>query len=126
MDVAKTAQDAAYIAVGLGVIAFQKTQVLRNDLTKTLVADRSKLETDAKTKATEFRTTFETQLGDLRTELSKIVAKVEETLEPVAKEIESRLDEVEARLPEQAKTIVSQARTQAKDAQAQVRALLPV
>jgi hypothetical protein len=126
MDVTKTAQDAAYITVGLGVIAFQKAQVLRNDLSKSVVVDRTKLENDVKTRATEARTTLEAQLGDLRSELTKLVAKVEEAFEPVAKEIETRLDEVEARLPEQAKTLVSQARTQAKDAQAQVRALLPV
>lgn len=109
MDVNKTAQDAAYIAVGFGVIAFQRAQVLRQDLTKSVASDR---------------TWLETQLGDLRGELAKLASRVEEALEPVAKELDSRLDEVEARLPEAARGLVSQARTQAKDAQAQVRSLL--
>jgi hypothetical protein len=35
-DVANIAKDAAYVSVGLGVIAFQRFQVRRNELTKTL------------------------------------------------------------------------------------------
>jgi hypothetical protein len=35
-DVANIAKDAAYVSVGLGVIAFQRLQVRRNELTKTL------------------------------------------------------------------------------------------
>jgi hypothetical protein len=35
-DVAGVAKDAAYVSVGLGVIAFQRLQVRRNELTKTL------------------------------------------------------------------------------------------
>jgi hypothetical protein len=33
-DVANLAKDAAYVSVGLGVIAFQRLQVRRNELTK--------------------------------------------------------------------------------------------
>jgi hypothetical protein len=35
-DVASVAKDAAYVSVGLGVIAFQRLQVRRNELSKTL------------------------------------------------------------------------------------------
>ncbi len=35
-DVANIAKDAAYVSVGLGVIAFQRLQVRRNELTKAL------------------------------------------------------------------------------------------
>jgi hypothetical protein len=33
-DITKTAKDALYITVGLGVIAFQKAQVQRQDIVK--------------------------------------------------------------------------------------------
>ena len=66
---------------------------------------------DTLTRATEVRSTVEQQLGDLRTEVTKLVAKVEDALAPVAKDLEARLDEVEARLPEQARTVVSSARS---------------
>ena len=45
-DLANVAKDAAYVSVGLGVIAFQRLQVRRNELTKTFneqVGDRVKL-----------------------------------------------------------------------------------
>lgn len=35
-DVAHAVKDAAYVSVGLGVIAFQRLQVRRNELTKAL------------------------------------------------------------------------------------------
>ena len=35
-DVANAAKDAAYVTVGLGVIAFQRFQVRRNELSKRL------------------------------------------------------------------------------------------
>jgi hypothetical protein len=35
-ELAKAAQDAAYVTIGLTVIAFQKAQVRRNELSKTL------------------------------------------------------------------------------------------
>ena len=35
-DIAKALQDAAYVGIGLGVIAFQKAQVQRQELSKTL------------------------------------------------------------------------------------------
>jgi uncharacterized protein YukE len=35
-ELAKAAQDAAYVTIGLSVIAFQKAQVRSNELTKSL------------------------------------------------------------------------------------------
>jgi hypothetical protein len=35
-DVTSAVKDAAYVSVGLGVIAFQRLQVRRNELTKSL------------------------------------------------------------------------------------------
>jgi len=35
-DVTNTVKDAAYVSVGLGVIAFQRLQVRRNELSKAL------------------------------------------------------------------------------------------
>lgn len=35
-DVTNAVKDAAYVSVGLGVIAFQRLQVRRNELSKTL------------------------------------------------------------------------------------------
>lgn len=39
-DVAEAVKDAAYVSVGLGVIAFQRLQVRRTELAKSLSAPR--------------------------------------------------------------------------------------
>ena len=43
-DTAKTLRDAAYVVVGAGVLAFQKAQVRRVELSKQLEAQRTLLE----------------------------------------------------------------------------------
>lgn len=50
-DVAHAVKDAAYVSVGLGVIAFQRLQVRRNELNKALSgqADEAKGTIDAVT-----------------------------------------------------------------------------
>ena len=42
-DLSKTAKDALYVTVGLGVIAFQKAAVQRNELEKRLKAQADDL-----------------------------------------------------------------------------------
>lgn len=61
-DLAKRLQDAAYVSIGLTVIAFQKAQVQRNELSKSL----------------------ETSLADVRTVVEDNVKLVEERLRALA------------------------------------------
>lgn len=91
-DVKKTLQDAAYVAVGFGVIGFQRAQVRRQELRKQLVSRRQELEG---------------RLGELKNRVEPVVKDLEQRIEPV-------LDDIEGRLPEQAKGIVQQARLRAK------------
>src|SRR4051794_24319271 len=90
-DVTKTVKDAAYITVGLGVIAFQKAQVRRQELRKQ----------------------FETQLEGTRTQVQKLTEDIQTRIEPV-------ISQVEGRLPKEARDLVDQARSAAKDVQGQV------
>ena len=98
-DVTKTLKDAAYVAVGFGVIVFQKAQVRRRELEKQLGV------------STE---TF-------REQLTKVAADAEKNLEPVVEAVESSLDQLEERLPEQAREVFKQVRTTAKQAGEQLR-----
>src|SRR3954453_14273866 len=91
-DVTKTVKDAAYVTVGLGVLAFQKAQVARRDLTKQV--------------GTQF-----TQTSEQVKDLSK---KVEGRIQPA-------LAQLEQTVPAQAKDLVKQARTAAEQLQGQVR-----
>ena len=61
-ELAKALQDAAYVTIGLSVIAFQKAQVQRNELTKSL----------------------EGSLADARTTVEDNVKLVEERLRALA------------------------------------------
>lgn len=125
-DITKIAKDALYVGVGAGVIAFQKAQVQRVQLTETVT-----------TQVEEIRTRIEAIVGsvdadevvsDLRTRLEALagtvdgrVKLVEERLDSVEERVEAILDDLEAKLPEQAREIVKQAREAARDARDQVR-----
>lgn len=102
MDVPKTITDAAYIAIGFGVITFQRAQVRRRELEQQ----------------------FEAQTKELKTQLAKVADEVEERVEPLVGAVETSLDQFEERLPEQARDAFKSARTAAKEAGEAVRARL--
>lgn len=84
-DVRKLAQDAAYVGVGVGVIAFQRAQVARR----------------------EARTRIETQINDARGQLrgarEKLttgVGEIRNRVEPLRSEVLSRIQPVTERLPQ--------------------------
>lgn len=101
-DIQNAVRDSFYVSIGLGVIAFQKAQVRRQELRKTL----------------------ETNLGDARGTVEESVKAVESRLEVVEDRIDQVLDEVEERLPGQARAVMSQARDVAKEARSQLRTLV--
>ncbi len=119
-NITQTMKDTAYVAVGLGVLGFQRAQVARRELTTTLNADTGKLQAQVKAQVEDVTSAVEAQLVEVKTQLAKAVTN----LEPVAKELEGRLDEVEERLPEQVKAVVASARQVAESAAAQMRSLL--
>ncbi len=101
-DLQKTVRDSFYVTVGLGVIAFQKAQVQRNELRKQLEAG----------------------VGEAHQTVTGSVKTVEERLEAVEHRIDAVLDDVEEKLPTQARLVLSQARGVAKDAREQLRVLV--
>ncbi len=94
-DVTKTVKDAAYVTVGLGVLAFQKAQVGRRELTKQV----------------------ETQLNETTEQVKGLAKKVEGRIQPV-------LGQIEEAVPAQAKDLVKQARTAAEDLRGQLQGQL--
>lgn len=100
-DISKTVRDSLYVGIGLGVIAFQKAQVQRQELRKQV----------------------ETNVGGARSAVEDRVKTIEERLEAVEQRIDGVLDDVEQRLPEQARSVMHQAREVAKDARTQLLSL---
>ncbi|HEU5083798.1 MAG TPA: hypothetical protein VFU14_10700 [Acidimicrobiales bacterium] len=101
-DIQRTVRDSFYVTVGLGVIAFQKAQVQRQELKKQL----------------------EQNVGAAEQAVTDSVKTLEERLEAVEHRIDAVLDDVEERLPAQARLVMSQARGVAKDARQQLRVLV--
>ena len=123
-NLSQNLKDTAYVAVGLGVLGFQRAQVARRDLATTVAADRERLEASLRAQAEDLSTVLDTQLSEVKVQLGKAVSNLEEVLEPVTKELEGRLAEVEERLPEEVRAVVASARQAADVAAAQVRSLL--
>ncbi|HXZ61436.1 MAG TPA: hypothetical protein VEG62_01750, partial [Acidimicrobiales bacterium] len=78
-EISKTARDAAYVVVGLGVLGLQRAQVRRQDLAKRLAEPRAQVENT---------------LGDVREELSRRVKDVDERIEVVIGRLESAWEPV--------------------------------
>src|SRR5438132_12142223 len=87
-DVRKTLKDSAYVTVGLGVLAVQKAQVSRRELTKQV----------------------ESQITGTTEQVQKVARQFDERISPL-------FDRIEAALPEAARGLVKQARTAAQDVQ---------
>ncbi len=109
-DVAKTVKEAAYVAVGFGVLGFQQAQVRRRGLTKQLQEQRPDLES---------------QVAETRSQLADLARQVEQRLEPVVVDLSQRaepvLEGIESRLSGQAREVWTQLRKAARETQEQLR-----
>lgn len=103
-DISKTVKDGLYVTIGLGVIAFQKAQVQRQELQKQV----------------------ESNLSGTRALVGESLKTVQERLEAVESRIDGVLDDVEQQLPEQARAVMRQARDVAKDTRSQLLELVEV
>ncbi|MHB8681173.1 MAG: hypothetical protein ACYDA2_03645 [Acidimicrobiales bacterium] len=108
-EITKTARDAAYVVVGLGVLGFQRAQVRRQELAQRLADPKAQVEE---------------RIGEVRVEFTKRVKDVDERVEQAISRLEASFEPLEQRLPEQARALVSQARTQAREARQQLRNLI--
>ena len=118
--VTKTVKDAAYVTVGLGVLAVQRAQVARRDLTKQVEAQLTTTAEQVKglSKQTGDRVQeLSKQTGDRVQELSK---KVDDRVQGLSKKVEGRLGQFELTVPAQAKDLMKQARSAAETLQGQV------
>ena len=97
--VTDTLRDAIYVGIGAGVIAFQKLQVQRVELTKTVT-----------TQIDEARGSAQGSLDSVSSLVEGRVKLLEERLEGLEGRLEGLLAQIEDKLPEQARDLVKQAR----------------
>lgn len=103
---ADTVRDAFYVGVGAGVIAFQKLQVRRVELTKSLSAQLD----EARGTASGSLTTAKGSIGSVSDLVDDRVKDLEERLNGVEDRLETVLAQLEGKLPEQARDLVRSAR----------------
>jgi len=106
-DLAKLAQDAAYVAIGFGVLGLQRAQVRRRELEKQLGALEGPL-ADARKEVAKTLKQFE--LGDARKELAKALKQFDGQLGELLGRLDATFEPVEHRLPPAAQAMVQQAR----------------
>jgi ElaB/YqjD/DUF883 family membrane-anchored ribosome-binding protein len=99
------ARDAAYVAVGLGVLGYQRAQVQRVELQNLLSKDVS----------------LDQRLGGVRNELTKGIAQLDELLENATQFIETSLQPLEAQLPASVTQLTTKAFEQAREVRSQIR-----
>ena len=104
--ISRTARDAVYVAVGLGVLGLQRAQVRRQELLKRLA---------------DPRISFEERLGGVRTEITKQFKAVDEVLEQVIDQLEASWEPIEERLPTQARDFAQQVRSRSREAREHFR-----
>ena len=132
-DFNNAVKEAAYVAVGLGVLGFQRAQVQRVELAKQLEAQLSSLNslsanlgtqvesllTSAREQIAEARTQvskMSTELPDsdaVRGQLAELAKSVDYAMAPARRQFEEQLDRLEEALPETARNLVHTVRSAA-------------
>jgi uncharacterized phage infection (PIP) family protein YhgE len=136
-DITTVAKDAGYVAVGLGVIGFQKAQVQRQELLKRLGDPRSDIETRLNevrsdvtkavhdvTKAVSDATKAMPDVTKAMPDITKAVHDVDARVEDVIERIEAAIVPFEQRLPIPARDLANQIHVQAREARSQIRSLI--
>jgi hypothetical protein len=103
--VGNLARDAAYVAVGLGVLGYQRVQVQRVELKNKLAKDFS----------------LDEHLTDARHEVTKGVKHLDDLVESAARFLETSFQPVEEQLPPTVTKVTSKAFDQAREVRNQIR-----
>jgi hypothetical protein len=99
------ARDAAYVAVGLGVLGYQRAQVQRIELKNKLSKDFS----------------LDQRLGGVRTGVTKGFKQIDDAVETAAQFVETTLQPLEDKLPASVTQLTTKAREQAREVRTQIR-----
>jgi len=99
------ARDAAYVAVGLGVLGYQRAQVQRVGL-------RSRLSQDL---------ALDQRLDDVRHGVAKGIAQIDDLAESATHFVETTFQPIEEKLPPTVTQLTSRAREQAREVRTQIR-----
>jgi hypothetical protein len=103
--VGNLARDAAYVAVGLGVLGYQRAQVQRVELKNKLAKDFS----------------LDERLSGVRHEVTKGVKQLDELFETATNFVETTLQPLEEQLPASVTQLTTKAFDQAREVRGHIR-----
>ncbi len=107
-EIAKITRDVAYVAVGLGVLGLQRTQVQRQAIQR-------------RVRAGELEEVVEEVVAGLRAGLTRGVQQADAVVELTIGQLESSLEPLEQQLPPPVRELVAIAHTRAREARSQLR-----
>ncbi len=110
-DVIDLARDITYVAIGLGVLGYQRLQVHRVELASKLPHDFS------------LDQAIDDVRGSVRGGVSKGLDQMDELAESATKLLETTLQPLEERLPPTVGQLTAKAREQAREVRSQLRQL---
>jgi hypothetical protein len=113
------ARDAAYVAVGLGVLGFQRAQVQRVELQNKLSQDFSDFSLSQRLDDVFQGVT--SGVSDVRQGVSKGLAQIDGLAESAAQFVESTFQPLEEKLPPAVSELTVRARQQAREVRIQIR-----
>jgi hypothetical protein len=99
------ARDAAYVAVGLGVLGYQRVQVQRVELQNRLSKDFA----------------LDQRLDEMRGGVVKGIHQIDDLAETAAQFVETTLQPIEDKLPASVSQVTTKAREQARVVRIQIR-----
>ena len=102
------ARDAAYVAVGLGVLGYQRVQVQRVELQNRLSKDFS----------------LDQRIDEVRQGVAKGINQIDDLAETAAQFVETTLQPLEDKLPSSVSQVTIKARNQAREVRIQIRQLV--
>ncbi|HTU37883.1 MAG TPA: hypothetical protein VMF35_07690 [Acidimicrobiales bacterium] len=103
--VTNLARDAAYVAVGLGVLGYQRVQVHRVELQNRLSQDLA----------------LDQHIDDVRQGVAKSVRQIDDLTESAVRLFETTIQPIEDRLPPSVTQLSVRAREQAREVRTQIR-----
>ena len=113
----KSLREGAYVAVGLGVLGFQRAQVRRREMAKLLGTDAGLAEqiNGATEKIAEQLTGVSdrvaTNLASSREQFGELFRTVDERVAPTRAQIDQQVDALQERLPASARNVLSSLRS---------------
>jgi hypothetical protein len=99
------ARDAAYVAVGLGVLGYQRVQVRRVELQSRLSQDLA----------------LDQHIDEVRQNVAKGFRQIDDITESAVRFVETTLQPLEERLPSSVTQVTTKAREQAREVRIQIR-----